>query len=220
MSFTWSYSALNNYSTCPRQYHALRVEKRYKQEDTIHTQWGNDVHQAIEATLKTGVELPVRMFAYSDTVNRIKQSNVEFYSEQKLAVTEQYEACGFFDPHCWSRAIVDYLGVNKNKGLNLDFKTGRRKEGSKQLVLSTAIVFANYPQIDTVTTGFVWLQEGGKISSKVFFREDLQAMWKQFEAELRNMAWSYEYNIWPPKQSGLCAKWCPVLDCEFNGRNK
>lgn len=220
MNFTWSYSALNNYTTCPRQYHALRVEKRYKQEETIHTQWGNDVHKAIEETLKTDTPLPARMSAYSDIVNRIKQSNIEFYVEQKLGVTEQHEACGFFDPKCWSRAIVDYLGVNGNKALDLDWKTGKRKEGSKQLVLSAAIVFANFPQIDTITTGFVWLQEGGKISTKVFFREDLQAMWKTFEAELRNMAWSYEHDNWPPKPSGLCGKWCPVTDCEHNGRDR
>jgi hypothetical protein len=48
MSFTWSFSALKEYVNCPRQYHEVKVLKRYEKKVTQQMTYGTEVHKACE----------------------------------------------------------------------------------------------------------------------------------------------------------------------------
>lgn len=214
----WSYSALSSYITCPAQYEAMRVSKRYPWETGEAAIWGVEVHEAIEKYLTDGTPLPDRMKAFQSYVDSL--AGGEFYVEIKLGVYEDGSPCAFDDPECWARCIVDYLRVKGTVGLSIDHKTGKRREGSGQLKMSAAIIFAHFPQLKSLICGYAWLQEGGKISREIHTRNDIPKIWASFTKDLKELAWSYETGNWPTRPSGLCGKWCGVLDCVFNGRGR
>lgn len=214
-----SWSSLNNYLQCPFQYHAMRVEKRFKQEETEHTRWGNDVHKALEEHVKEGKPLPERMKAfeeYAATLALVGESEV--YVELKLAVNYDLHPVDFFANDVWMRCVVDYLRIKKPKALSLDHKSGKRREGSRQLKMSAGIVLANFPEVEEIVNGYAWLQEGGAISTERYTRAQIPSIWNSFREDLEKMQWSFQNNVWPKQESGLCKRWCPVLDCLHNGR--
>ena len=115
---------------------------------------------------------------------------------------------------------LDYLRIKKPKALSLDHKSGRRREGSRQLKMSAGIIFANFPEVEEITNGYAWLQEGGAISTEHYKRSQIPAIWASFREDLEKMQWSFQNNVWPKQESGLCKNWCPVIDCLHNGRKK
>jgi len=216
-----SWSSINNYLQCPFQFHALRVEKRFKQEETEHTRWGNDVHKALEEHVAQGKPLPERMKAFNGFAETVAmRGGSDIYTELKLAINYDLQPVDFFANDVWMRCIVDYLRVKDVRALSLDWKTGKRKEGSRQLKMSAGIVFANFPEVEEIVNGYAWLQEGGKVSTETYKRSQIPAIWKSFEPDLEKMQWSFQNNVWPKQESGLCKRYCCVVDCAFNGRRK
>jgi hypothetical protein len=220
--FPFSHSSLNQYITCPRQYQAHRVTKEYAREEGEEAKWGNDVHTALEERIGAGVGLPERMKQYEAYAQSLSICNgeCEIYVELELGVKEDGTACDFNDPDCWARGIVDYLRIRNNKGLSIDHKTGKRKEGSKQLMMSAGLIFANFPELQELICGYAWLQEGGRISREKYEKNDCGWIWESFSRDLAELEWSYKTDNWPTRPSGLCRKWCSVLNCIYNGRGK
>jgi hypothetical protein len=218
----WSYSSLNQYVTCGAQYEALRVSKRFPREESEASIWGTEVHKAIELYLTQAEPLPERMQQFQSYVDSLVDDSgrTEIFVELELGVYEDGSPCAFDDPDCWARGIVDYLRIKNSVALSLDHKTGRRKEGSKQLMMSAALILAHFPQLEKVICGYAWLQEGGRISREQYERKDIERIWQSFYKDLQELAWSYETGNWPTRPSGLCSKWCPVLDCVHNGRKR
>jgi len=215
----WSYSSLSNYITCPQQYFALRVEKRFPREESEASIWGIAVHEAIEKYLTEGTPLPERMQQFQNYVDSLSCETCEYYVELELGVLEDgVTPCAFDDPDCWARGILDYLRIKGDVGLSLDHKTGKRKEGSLQLMMSAALTFAQFPQLNRLICGYSWLQEKGRITREEYTRGQIAYIWSRFKKDLHELVWSYETGNWPTRPSGLCGKWCPVLDCGYNGR--
>lgn len=215
----WSHSSLSNYVTCPQQYFALRVEKRFPREETEQSIWGTAVHEAIEAYLVNGTPLPERMRGFENYVTSLACEGCEIYVELQLGILDDgITPCSFDDPNCWSRCVVDYIRKKGRRALVLDHKTGKRREGSSQLKQNAAIIFAHFPDLEEQVTGYAWLQENGKISKKSYKRSDVPKIWQSFKKDLAELAWSYKTGNWPTRPSGLCGKWCGVTDCVFNGR--
>ena len=101
-----SWSSINNYLQCPFQFHALRVEKRFKQEETEHTRWGNEVHKALEEFVTDKKPLPPRMAAfekYAETLALV--GNSEVYVELKLAINYDLEPVDFFATNVLFRCV-------------------------------------------------------------------------------------------------------------------
>jgi hypothetical protein len=83
------------------------------------------------------------------------------------------------------------------------------------LKLFAGLAFSHYPAVQTVVTGFVWLQ-AGKMDTEKFTRADVPAIWMTFVPRVARMAEAYEKGNFPPNPTGLCG-WCPVgkLKCSF-----
>ena len=56
--FTWSYSALKQYTNCPKQYQEMRVLKNYTVKETEAIIYGKAVHEALELYVKEDKPLP------------------------------------------------------------------------------------------------------------------------------------------------------------------
>jgi hypothetical protein len=214
----WSYSALTAFETCPRRFQLTRVTREVKEPQTEATMWGNKVHKALELYAKGEQALPQDFKKYQRYVDKILSREGKRVVEEKVALDKNLRPTTWMAKNVWVRGVIDIGVVGSEKAYLLDWKTGKRKMDSDQLMLFAALAFAMYPWIDKVTTGFIWLKEG-KFDKEVFTRSQLTEIWGEFHPRLGRLAKAYAEDEWKPKPSGLCRNWCPVgkKHCEFWG---
>lgn len=229
----WSHSALGDFLNCPKQYFHKRVAKDVQDVQGEAALWGDQVHQFFEAsilairgqqaeadviwnTLRLQGMDPDASFKvylpYLEAVLAIPHD--EILPERQYAIGKDLKPCDWFDSEVWCRGIIDVLLIKGNKAYALDWKTGKRKLGSKQLKLFALLVFLHHPEIDEVKTGFVWLKEG-KSDYETFRRHEEAELWQAFIGDLARYNAAFKADMWTPRKSGLCRGWCPVTSCEF-----
>lgn len=212
----WSFSALNQYHTCPFQYYRLKVKKDVKDQMGEAALWGNEVHKHLEYRVGKQTPLPERFKMFEYVARPFDRANGEVIAEQKLTLNENMEPTTFFAKDAWCRGIVDITVLNRAKGRAFlgDWKTGKRKPDSDQLMLFAALAFAHYKEIDRADTAFIWLKEKAT-DKKSFTRDEAPDIWDHFNRKLRPLEMSFKNDKWPKKPSGLCKGWCPVRDCTY-----
>ena len=207
----WTYSRLEKFETCPRQFYHVRVKRDIVEPPTEATLWGGRVHEAMEYRIKDGTVLPEGMTQWEGLANKISNMAGEKFCEAEMALDSNFQPAPW--SNAWTRGIADLLIVNGDKAVNLDYKTGKRKL-THQLMLYAGYTFAIYPQVNTVVTGFVWLRDK-KIDKETFTRDQVPIIWQTFIPKVRKLESAYERDAWPARPSGLCKGWCPVKTCEF-----
>lgn len=210
----WTYSQLDTYETCPRKFYHLRVLKDVSDPPTEATIWGSRVHEALEHRIKSGTPLPEGMTQWEPLAAKLDALPGEKLCEQKFAVDRAFQPADW--SNAWSRGIADLTVLHGEKAATFDYKTGKRKP-TEQLELYVGYIFAHFPEVTNVETGFIWLKEK-KIDKETYTRDDVPKIWDGFTRRVAKLESSYERDKWTPRPSGLCKAWCPVLTCEFNGR--
>ncbi len=207
----WTFSSLEKFETCPKQYYHTRVKRDVIEGPTEATKWGERVHTAMENRVTMGEPLPEGMEHWEGLAAKLEALPGEKMAEIKMAVNDSFQACDW--KSAWSRGIADLVVVHENKAIVLDYKTGKRKP-SEQLALYAGYTFAHFPDLEEVQTGFVWLKDK-KIDKQTVTRVELPMVWQQFLPRVSRLESAYERDSWQPKPSGLCKGWCPVKTCEF-----
>lgn len=229
----WSHSALSDFLNCPKQYFHKRIAKDVQDSQGEAALWGDQVHRFFEAsilavrgqqaeadevwaTLRLQGMDPDESFEvylpYLTSVLAIPHDDI--LPERQYAIGKDLKPCDWFSTDVWCRGIIDVLLVNGDRAYALDWKTGKRKLGNKQLKLFALLVFLHHPEISSVKTGFVWLKEGLS-DYETFQRSDEAALWQEFIGDLSRYNAAFKQDMWIPRKSGLCRGWCPVTGCEF-----
>jgi len=218
--FSWSYSKLKNFESCPKRYYNVDVTKKYKEDESEQLAYGNTLHKVTAEAITGKAPLP-KHFSWMQTwVDRVQDfpAGVEpnLLVEQQLAIRSDFSATTWFGHDAWYRGIADVIKTIGPVAAVLDWKTGKIKEDGVQLALMAACVFAHHPQIQKIRTEFVWLKEDA-ITRADFSRADLPKVWNGVlprVALLENATKSMDF---PPKPGSLCRKWCPVDSCPHHG---
>ena len=219
MGKAWSYTALTSFETCGRRHHVLRVAKLIREPESEEIRWGRTAHKALELRCKGEAALP-QSLAYLEPVATMLTSQhgrrIVEDDGGKLAVDASFRPCSWFDKQAWCRCVVDFGLIGPEKAILVDWKTGKRKPDTDQLKLFAAIGFAHFPYLKEIHTSFVWLKDK-KLDNDVFTHEQVGALWAEFLPRVKRLDLAHETNIWTPKPSGLCGKWCPVTKqhCDF-----
>lgn len=216
----WSYSGLTSFETCPKRYYHIKVAKDVIDRPGEAAMWGSRVHKHLEDRMRDGTPLPVSIAGYESLVAPLVSAKGQLLVEEQLAVTADLQPTTWESPTAWCRGIVD-VGVITNgadKALLLDWKTGKIKSDSDQLMLFAGLAFAHYQSLNFVQTGFVWLKDR-RITKQSFSREDIPVIWQTFIPRVQRLERAYEKASFLPKPSGLCANYCPVKKavCQFSG---
>lgn len=214
----WSYSALTAFETCPRRFEITRVSKRIKEPQTEATIWGNKVHKALERFALGDKPLPDELKKYQRYVEKIFTYDGKRVVEKQIALDSKFRPTKWMAKNVWVRGIIDIGVIGSETAYVLDWKTGKHRPNSDQLKLFAALTFAEYPWVDNVVTGFIWLKPE-KFDKQVFRREQLPEIWNEFMPRLKRLAIAHDKEKWMPNPSGLCKNWCPVgrSMCEFCG---
>ena len=206
----WSYSSLTAYETCPYRYFLTRVTKEVKEPPTDATRHGVAVHLALELRLRDKTPLPAAYAAYEKYCVSIEKSGGTVCAEEQYALAGTLQRVDWFAKNVWVRSILDVSIFNGKNAAVLDWKTGKVKPESAQLKLSAAMIFHTHPEVQKVSSGFIWLKED-KITKETFTREnDLHLIWKEFLPRVKRLTLAVAESKWEKKPSGLCRNWCPV----------
>lgn len=208
----WTYSQLDSFETCPRKFYHTKVKRDVVEPPTIHTEWGTKVHTAMENYILNGEVLPEGMTQWQSLIEKIAALPGEKLVEYKYALDKNFQPADW--KQAWTRGVADLVVIHKDKAAVMDYKTGKRKP-SEQLDLYATYIFAHHPEIQVVTTGFVWLKQR-RIDRKQIVKKELPTVWQSFLPRVAKLESAYERDSWPAKTSGLCNGWCPVSSCEFN----
>ena len=219
----WSFTALEKFKNCPHAYHEIRILKSFTEEQGEAAKWGNYVHEQIENYINHGTPMAGNTEIFSGRV----QETVDWMggregmiAEIESSLSTTMTPCGWTDPDVWVRGILDLLRVEGPVAWVADWKTGKVKPNSKQMKLFALLVFYKYPEVQICHTRFVWLANGKAENTETYFRVQVQEMWKDFIPDLTEYTKAFKQDVWQKRQSGLCGKWCAVLSCFNNGKNK
>lgn len=212
--FPVSFSKLSSYKSCAKKFFHLSVVKDVVEEKHDAADMGVRAHEAIEHFLRDGILIPPEFQKFEMMVKfTTRKLKGEFKYEQQLAIKRDYSPSEWTDPACWYRGIVDLVCIHENNTATIiDWKTGKPKEDETQLRLFSGLVFANFPSVTEVVTQYVWLAYN-TVTTKKYSRED--QLWDWVTSASEDLS---SEKIWGASPSGLCKNYCPIVECEHNGK--
>lgn len=216
--WAWSYSRKKNFDTCPKRHHEVDVLKNYVEVSEQLT-WGNAVHKALADACTGKAPLPATMKSYQARVDEIASPSLpgRVVVEQKYAITRDFKPTSYFAPDVWYRGICDVARINGPVAIARDWKTGKVKHDSIQLMLMATCLFVHIPELRRIKTEFVWLQEDC-VTPELWDRRTIMQQWTAILPEIVAMEQAYKTLSFPPKPGKLCRRWCPVTSCPYNGK--
>lgn len=217
-SFSWSYSALTAFETCPWRYYLTKIKKEVVEPTTPATAEGRQAHKALELHLTGQQWLPEKYKAWVPLAERVKQTEGRLEVERRYALTSSYRETDYYAKDVWLRVVFDVQVVRPRNAIVLDWKTGKRKLDIDQNKLFAATAFELHPNINEVRTGYIWLKEM-KLDTQTYQRQELPQLWQDFSARVHRMEKAVDTGDFPKRPSGLCRQWCPVgkARCEHCG---
>jgi RecB family exonuclease len=217
--FSWSYSRLKNFESCPKKHYEVDIARNVKEEESEALATGNEAHAALAARVSKGTPLPAAFANYEPWAARVAHGGpgITLLVEQKLSITKNFAACGYFDKSCWFRGVGDVIKIAGRVALVVDWKTGKIVEDSVQLALMAQCIFSAYPNVERVQAEFIWLREDAN-TSQVFKRSDLAELWASLWPRIEQLEHAHKTTTYPAKPSGLCRKYCPVRECVYYGK--
>lgn len=211
----WSYSGLKDYVNCPKQYHEVKILKRFVKKPTKQMLYGTEVHSALENYVKDGTPLPKNYQQFQKQLDPLRDMDGEKYPEQRMAVTFDRVPCSFDAADYWVRGIADLLVIDGEQGFIVDYKTGsNRYPDPKQLQLMALLTFAHFPHVQHIKAGLLFVVHEHFVTSE-YSRSNEEKLWADFAGDLERLRLSHVNATWQPNPTPLCG-WCPVKTCEFN----
>ena len=208
----WTYSQLDSFETCPRKFYHLKVARDIVEPPSPHAEWGTRVHTAFEEWIKNGSPLPEGMTQWQSLAEKLAKLPGEKLCEQKMALDKNFQPTDW--KTSWTRGVADLLVVHKDRAVVADYKTGKRKLDGDQMRLFALMGFAQFPELQTIGTGYIWLATGD-FDTQIYHRYEVAQLWETFLPRVARLKHAHATASWPPRPSGLCRGWCAVKSCEF-----
>lgn len=215
IKYTWSYSSLSTFKTCPKQYHEVNVLNAWPRQTSEAMEYGTAVHLALEEAVRDGKPLPKEHRVFQSVVDKMLAIPGIKLTEYKMALKKDRTPTLFDDPDRWNRGIADLIIVDYNKAYIVDYKTGsNRYPDPLQLRLMAAMTFEHFPFVQTIRAQLAFIVRGTQFNEK-YQREDREQLWSHFVPTLLKLNKSFADDYWPTTPNPLCG-WCPVKTCEEN----
>jgi RecB family exonuclease len=217
MTVKWSHSWLKQYEQCPRQYHEVKVLKKYPFPETEAIRYGKELHSAAEFYIKDDKPLPPQFEFVKDMLDALKAKPGRKLCEHEMGVTADLRPCGFMDKDVWVRGIADLLIIDDENltARVVDYKTGNNKYPDReQLRLMALMVFVHFPHIRKVSGGLLFVVKNDLVKAS-FLRGEAEEYWWDYRTRVARIEKAHETGVWNPKPTPLCG-WCAVKTCEHN----
>ena len=228
-SFSWSFSRLKNFETCPRRYYEIDVLKHHGEgPPSEELQRGDDLHSAMRNRVVGTSKLPPE-FSYMESWAKKLTQDLHPYQiiqcELKLSTDAQGKPTSYFDKTTWLRTKIDYLRTlpTLKEGIDIghivDYKTGKPPKvwDGTQLLLNAYTVFASYKHIQTLRVDYLWT-EYNDTTHETYNRSEVPKQMEALLPRVNALEQATRANEFPAKPCGLCRDYCPVNSCEYWGK--
>ncbi len=218
MNLTHSYSAIKQYENCQRQYHQVRILRKFKSQETDATRYGTEVHKALELHVLEDTPIPEQFKQFESYAKTVKRMPGTVECELKLGLRRDFSPCGFFDKDVWFRGVPDVLAINDSGVARvLDYKTGKssRYADTDQLELMAGMVFAHYPHVQKVKGALLFLVARDVVKAD-YTRDQFAEIMSKWAGKAARIEAAADTGVWNPRKGPLC-RFCPVSQdaCEF-----
>ena len=224
--FTWSFSKLRDYRTCPRKFNEVTRLKKFEEQRNPALDAGDSLHAAFKRRVEQGLPMPTafeHLNDWGDEAAQVLHPLQITMCEKEIALTRDLKTTGYFDNNVWFRGKLDWVTLYPTKNGEsfvarvVDYKTGKPSDEIIQLALYAQCVFSAWPDVVGVRTEYWWTQIHDK-SHEMFTRDDMKELWAELLPELTAMEQAQKDNNYPARRNGLCKNYCPVFTCEHNGK--
>lgn len=200
-----SYSKINTWKNCPRQYHERYIAKRFPFVETPQIKKGREQHSILEYAIKGEGDIPAEICLPENFIPWLQSLDAQ--PEVRMALDRNGNSCDFFDSNVWIRGVIDVFAWKGDIPVLVDWKTGR----SDYTDWAQAAVYAAMVKHLTnkrVLFIFSYVKHG--INKKTLLNPEKS--WLNIKQMLETIEADSE---WLPRPSGLCG-WCPVTTCEHH----
>ncbi|PWU21860.1 MAG: hypothetical protein C5B50_00825 [Verrucomicrobia bacterium] len=208
----WSHTFFSDYGTCPSRAYHKYVAKDVPKEETDALKEGRRVHDALDARVTNGVQLPDIYQKYEFLAAPLAAYRP--IGELKLGILWSGKPCGFFDKEVWGRGVIDVPIINaaRTSAILFDWKTGKRKEDPTELRLQALLLHAQHPTLQHITGHYIWLRDLAIGESHNL--SDVDATWEEVRYQWNVIFNHAKAGHWPEREGPLCS-YCPVKKCRF-----
>lgn len=229
-----SFSKIETFQTCPRQYAEKFIWGTVKYKETPTTRWGNQVHKSLEDYVLHGkaiTDKSIKPFASVGDAIIQKENNLHdrgllvtpLFGEQEWACDLTMRTHSWFDNNgVFIRGKADCGMGTRNTLFLYDYKTGKGSNPKpEQLELMGLLAMAQPNMVPPETKkidGTLLFLEARKTTPFSMATASYQERWLKWVKLGFTILDAYQRDSFPEKQSGLCGKWCDCFDCPFNGR--
>lgn len=164
---------------------------------------GVNLHKNIEDYIRESIPLPAELNHYQAWLASMQGPNS--YPEHKIAVDDKWQLCGWEDPDCYIRSILDLKYVVSDVSVAIyDWKSGKvYDDHDDQKRLYSAMTLAEHPDALEFRAIHVYV-DLGKNKEMVFHRDQLPAFQQDWDRRIAAVAQDSEYIPSP----GYGCKWC------------
>jgi len=217
MTFTWSYSRLKNYETCPKRHYHYDIAKDVVEPETMQIGEGKAAHKAFEERIRHERALPLPLLQYEGIMAKLAAMPGETYAETKLGIDRNYKPVGFFGKGVWFRTIIDFTNIHNRIAAVIDYKMGRPNPDMTQLQLMSATIMHYNPAVQRVRARLLFLNHNTAERAE-FVRGNLGEIWAETLPRVARLEEAVGAGDFPPVPGGLCKRYCKVTSCPYNGR--
>ena len=211
----WSHSRISDFKKCRAMFWWKNVDPRKPKPvayiETPSMKEGKVQHKAFEDRIATGKPFPERYAHYEPIAQAILNAPGENMCEHQITFDPAFKQVGWFDKNAYLRVGIDILKLHGSVAWAGDYKSGNpwTDESNSQLKLTAAIVFTAFPEVQKVTTSYIWLKPG-LIESSVYHRSQFQELWQELMVEPNKMQEAYVLDHWPTNPTNWNCGYCPV----------
>jgi PD-(D/E)XK nuclease superfamily len=214
--FTWSYSKLKAFETCPKRHYHYDIAKDVKEEESRALKEGAAMHTAFEERVRDGKALPLPYAQHEPLMKKLIDAPGDTMAEQKLGLTKDFRPSAFFGSNVWFRTVLDFAKIRPQTAVVIDYKSGKVTDDDTQLALMSATLMHYAPNVEVVSAGFLFVNND-KLVSRSYNREGLKGIWREILPRVQRLEDATVEGEYPPRPSGLCIKYCAVTSCPHYG---
>lgn len=225
-----SYSSLEKFHSCPRQFNEVRVLKNFKEDFSSKSSLeGKRVHDILEQAfrwkerdchdekLNPAIK---KVWANIDNMAK-KHGEIKIRTEAALGIGKNLERpCDFWDKSGGFRGKIDLLALSEKVAYVVDWKTGNPAFASMDQIEAMAYLVAqHFSSVEKIVGHLVFVNELEGSQIKIFevdvdwetkFKENLYRKISRVENMKAEGGWFAQPN-------GLCKNHCCVRTCPHNG---
>jgi hypothetical protein len=230
--FTWSYTSMQEFLTCPAQWAAKRYYKTLKDVESEAMRVGNMIHETAEHYLKSKIGQTFKpssihtqyLPAVQKYCDALIASGADLHVEKEMCFDKQMRLSSWraWDT-VWVRSKADVLAKKDHRLSIVDWKTGKYKEDFLQLKMFAvfAALTPGFEDVQEFDPKFIFTKEAPPKNilrlPEPIKRTDLKPILAEILSVVRRMEAAWESETFPAKRNGLCKNWCANTDCTHCG---